>query len=89
MSLADKLPLAKRILAKNVEFELETITDRVLLDAIKWEAQSRVDRNRHHKLGDFYKWAVQDLDLVKQRIAYLDRYTVKTPPITPQLNLFQ
>jgi hypothetical protein len=72
--------------AASFVLEIEEVTDREYLDLLVIANQIAIRDN--HRLSNKHVWAVHELKQVKERLKALNKYIIKTPPVTPQLNLF-
>lgn len=73
---------------KDCILEIYEMTDKQMLLALHIYYTQEVKDWKHMIYSNRYLWAVRDLKAVKERIQYLERLVVKTPPVTPQLTFF-
>jgi len=83
-TIANTLTDAK--FADQFTLEISELTNREYLQLLIVANQRAIRDN--HRLSYKRQWAEAELKACKERLQQLDKYVVKTPPVTPQLNLF-
>jgi hypothetical protein len=68
--------------------DISSLTDKAVLMAIMVINKAVKTKYAHHPLCAEYVAACLEFRLAKARYLWLTRLIVKTPPVTPQLNLF-
>jgi hypothetical protein len=77
-----------RKIAETATQPINEMTDRLALNALIQQFGDTVDRTINDKDNREYLNALCDLIACKSRLSYLNRLIIKTPPVTPQLNIF-